>query len=170
MQKIVLIPLVIALLAGCSSGTDSGSETGTTGEEEQKPAALTEPVDEGEAWLAENARQQGVVVTDSGLQYRVIHSGEGASPGLTDKVVTHYQGTFIDGKVFDSSIKRGRPAEFPVNGVIKAWTEALLMMKEGDKWQLFVPPELGYGEKGAGTIPGNTVLIFEVELIEVKAG
>ena len=92
------------------------------------------------------------------------------SPALTDKVVTHYVGSFIDGKVFDSSVERGRPAEFPVEGVIKGWTEALQLMKEGDKWQLFVPPELGYGEKGTGPIPGNTILVFEVELIEVKAG
>jgi FKBP-type peptidyl-prolyl cis-trans isomerase FklB len=155
MLKLALFPLVITLLVGCS---DSGS------------GSVNEPDGKGKSWLAENARKEGVVVTESGLQYQVLQSGSGMSPALTDNVVTHYVGSFIDGKVFDSSVERGRPAEFPVNGVIKGWTEALQLMKEGDKWQLYVPPELGYGEKGTGPIPGNTVLVFEVELIEVKAG
>lgn len=155
MRKLALFPLVITLLVACS---DAGT------------GSVNEPVDAGKNWLAENARKEGVVVTESGLQYQIIQSGGGESPTLTDKVVTHYVGSFIDGKVFDSSVERGRPAEFPVEGVIKGWTEALQLMKEGDKWRLFVPPELGYGEKGTGSIPGNTVLVFEVELIEVKAG
>jgi FKBP-type peptidyl-prolyl cis-trans isomerase FklB len=155
MLKLALFPLVITLLVGCS---EPGS--GSVNEQDGK----------GKSWLANNAKKEGVVVTESGLQYQVLQSGDGVSPGLTDKVVTHYVGSFIDGKVFDSSVERGRPAEFPVDGVIKGWTEALQLMKEGDKWQLYVPPELGYGEKGTGPIPGNTVLVFEVELIEVKAG
>lgn len=155
MLKLALFPLVIMLLVGCSD-----AETGS----------VNEPLDEGKNWLAENAGKEGVVVTESGLQYQVLQSGSGVSPALNDNVVTHYVGSFIDGRVFDSSVERGRPAEFPVTGVIKGWTEALQMMKEGDKWKLFVPPELGYGEKRTGAIPGNTVLVFEVELIEVKAG
>ena len=89
-------------------------------------------------------------------------------PGPTDTVSAHYHGTFLDGRVFDSSVDRGEPLDLPVNGVIAGWTEALLMMKEGDKWKLTVPPELGYGENGVGPIPGNTTLVFEVELIAVR--
>jgi FKBP-type peptidyl-prolyl cis-trans isomerase FklB len=155
MLKLASFPLIILLLAGCS-----GSETGS----------VKAPVGEGKSWLAENAGREGVVVTGSGLQYQVLQTGDGLSPGLTDKVVTHYVGSFVDGKVFDSSVERGRPAEFPVDGVIKGWTEALQLMKEGDKWQLYIPPELGYGAKGTGPIPGNTVLVFEIELLKVKAG
>ena len=121
----------------------------------------------GQEFLAKNATAEGVIVTATGLQYKVINSGSGATPGPTDTVRTHYHGTFIDGRVFDSSVDRGAPLEFPVNGVISGWTEALQLMQEGDKWQLFVPPELAYGQRGVGPIPGNTTLIFEVELIKV---
>lgn len=109
-----------------------------------------------------------IITTDSGLQYEVLASGEGATPGLTDTVSVHYHGTFEDGRVFDSSVERGQPIDLPVNGVIAAWTEALQMMKEGDKWRLTVPPELGYGAAGVGPIPGNTTLIFEVTMITVR--
>ena len=105
---------------------------------------------------------------DSGLRYEVLVKGDGATPGPTDTVSAHYHGTFEDGRVFDSSVDRGEPIDLPVNGVIPGWQEALQMMKEGDKWRLVVPPELGYGAAGVGPIPGNTTLIFEVELIEVK--
>ena len=105
----------------------------------------------------------------SGLQYKEITPGKGKSPKTTDTVTTHYKGTLIDGTEFDSSYKRGQPATFPVSGVISGWTEALQLMKEGAKWQLFVPPNLAYGEKGAGHVIGpNATLIFEVELISVK--
>ena len=108
------------------------------------------------------------ITTASGLQYEILESGDGATPGPTDTVSAHYHGTCLDGRVFDSSVDRGEPLDLPVNGVIAGWTEALLMMKEGDKWKLTVPPELGYGENGVGPIPGNTTLVFEVELIAVR--
>lgn len=129
-------------------------------------------VDPGQAYLHINAQKPNVKVTASGLQFEILESGEGASPELTSRVVTHYKGSFIDGRVFDSSIDRGEPAEFPVNRVIAGWTEALQMMKEGDKWRLVIPSELAYGKRGAGggRIPPDSVLVFEVELIQVKEG
>ena len=124
---------------------------------------------QGEAFLAENKKKAGVVTLPSGLQYKILKDGTGKSPKATDTVVTHYRGTLISGKEFDSSYKRGQPATFPVNQVIAAWTEALQKMKVGSKWQLFVPSELGYGPNGAGQDIGpNTTLIFEVELIDIK--
>lgn len=124
---------------------------------------------DGEKFLAENAKKEGVKVLPSGLQYKEITPGAGKSPKAADTVTTHYKGTLIDGTEFDSSYKRGQPATFPVSGVIPGWTEALQLMKEGAKWQLFVPPALAYGEKGAGQVIGpNTTLIFEVELLTVK--
>jgi FKBP-type peptidyl-prolyl cis-trans isomerase len=124
---------------------------------------------EGEAFLADNGKKEGVLTLPSGLQYKVIKSGTGKTPKLTDTVETHYRGTLINGTEFDSSVKRGQTATFPVNGVIPGWTEALQKMKEGDKWQLFVPANLAYGERGAGRDIGpNATLIFEVELIAVK--
>ena len=124
---------------------------------------------DGEKFLAENAKKEGVKTLQSGLQYKEITRGTGKSPKTTDTVTTHYKGTLIDGTEFDSSYKRGEPASFPVSGVIAGWTEALQLMKEGAKWQLFVPSNLAYGERGAGRDIGpNATLIFEVELISVK--
>lgn len=124
---------------------------------------------EGEKFLAENKTKEGVKTTESGLQYMIITEGTGEIPKATDTVVTHYTGTLINGKVFDSSYKRNSPATFPVNGVIKGWTEALQMMKVGSKWKLFIPANLAYGERGAGADIGpNSVLIFEIELLEIK--
>ncbi len=126
---------------------------------------------EGEAFLVENAKQEGVVVTESGLQYKVIEIGEGDSPGAADVATVHYRGTLIDGTQFDSSYDRGQPATFPVGGVIAGWTEALQMMKPGAKWQLVIPAVLAYGERGAGQDIGpNATLIFDVELISVEKG
>ena len=126
---------------------------------------------EGEAFLAENAKQEGVVVTESGLQYKVLEPGEGDSPGANDVATVHYRGTLIDGTQFDSSYDRGQPATFPVGGVIAGWTEALQLMKPGAKWQLFIPAELAYGERGAGQDIGpNATLLFDVELISVEKG
>ena len=123
----------------------------------------------GAAFLAENAKQDGIKVLPSGLQYKVVTAGSGKTPGLTDSVTVHYRGTLIDGTEFDSSFKRGQPVTFPVNGVIKGWTEALQLMKEGDKWQLFIPADLAYGERGAGASIGPyATLIFDVELIKVN--
>jgi FKBP-type peptidyl-prolyl cis-trans isomerase FklB len=123
----------------------------------------------GEAFLAENKTKQGVKTLESGLQYKVITPGTGASPDLNDKVKCHYRGSLINGREFDSSYKRNEPAEFPVNGVIKGWTEALQRMKVGAKWMLFIPSDLAYGDQGAGNViePGST-LIFEVELLEIQ--
>ena len=124
---------------------------------------------EGEGFLAENKKKEGVKTLPSGLQYKVIKAGTGKKPKLTDTVTTHYRGTLIDGTEFDSSYRRGQPATFPVNGVIPGWTEALQLMQEGAKWQLFVPPNLAYGERGAGRQIGpNATLIFEVELISIQ--
>jgi FKBP-type peptidyl-prolyl cis-trans isomerase FklB len=123
---------------------------------------------EGESFLANNAKQPGVITTKSGLQYKVLASGKGKTPTASSKVKVHYTGKLINGKVFDSSVERGQPAEFPVNGVIKGWTEALQLMKTGDKWMLYIPANLAYGEQGGGgVIPPGAALIFEVELLEV---
>jgi len=125
---------------------------------------------ESEAFLAANAQEDGVMTTDSGLQYTVIETGDasGVSPTLNDSVLAHYHGTFIDGEVFDSSVDRGEPAEFGVGQVIAGWTEALQMMKPGDKWRLFIPSNLAYGETGSGPIGPFTALIFDVELLQVN--
>lgn len=128
-----------------------------------------ENLSQGEAFLAENGKREGVVSLPSGLQYEVIHDGNGETPGNTDTVVTHYRGTLIDGKEFDSSHRRGEPASFPVNRVISGWTEALQLMTVGSKWKLFIPSDLAYGERGAGKVIGpNATLIFEIELLEIQ--
>lgn len=125
---------------------------------------------EGERYLASNKDKPGVKVTASGLQYKVIKAGTGATPKATDTVEVHYRGTLIDGTEFDSSYSRGQPATFPVNGVIKGWTEALQLMKEGAKWQLVIPSDLAYGPRGAGASIGpNATLIFDVELLKIKS-
>jgi len=194
-----LIPVALLLLAGCSE-TQETSQPEVAQEQQQsqemqasqsvsQPEVAAEAIlaeqeliqqeliqqeliqhDPGQAYLYINAQKPGVKVMPSGLKFEIIESGEGRSPLATSNVVTHYHGTFVNGDVFDSSVDRGAPAEFPVNRVIAGWTEALQMMKEGDKWRLVLPPEIAYGERGAagGLIPPNTVLVFEVELIEVK--
>ncbi len=183
-----LIPVALLLLSGCSETQEEAqlqaaqeqqsqeiqagqpvSETGVAAESNLIEQGASEQ-DPGQAYLFINAQKPGVKVMPSGLQFEIIESGEGRSPLATSNVVTHYHGTFINGDVFDSSVDRGTPAEFPVNRVIAGWTEALQMMKEGDKWRLVLPPEIAYGERGAagGLIAPNTVLVFEVELIEVK--
>jgi FKBP-type peptidyl-prolyl cis-trans isomerase len=123
---------------------------------------------EGEAFLSENKKKEGVKTLPSGLQYKVIKEGTGKTPKATDAVVAHYRGTRLDGTEFDSSIKRNEPATFKLDNVIQGWREAVLMMKEGSKWQIFIPSNLAYGENGAGPIPPNAALIFEVELIRIE--
>lgn len=123
---------------------------------------------DGKTFLAENAKRDDVVVLPSGLQYRVIKEGTGATPTTSSKVETHYRGTFIDGREFDSSYKRGKPTTFGVTQVIRGWTEALLLMKEGSKWEIFVPYDLAYGPKGRTGIPPFSTLIFEMELVSIQ--
>ncbi len=126
-------------------------------------------IKEGEVFLAENKKKDGVVTLPTGLQYRIITKGSGPKPAPTDTVTVHYRGTLIDGTEFDSSIKRGQPATFALNAVIKGWTDGLQLMPVGSKWNLYIPPDLAYSERGAGNvIPPNSTLIFEVELLSIK--
>ena len=130
--------------------------------------AMSDNLEAGRAFLAEKETEEGVTVLPSGLMYKVIDAGDGATPGPADQVTVHYRGTLIDGTVFDSSYDRGQPATFPVNRVIAGWVEALQLMNEGAKWELYIPSELAYGRAGAGgDIPPNCALIFEVELIKI---
>ena len=124
--------------------------------------------EQGEKYLAENGKKDGVVTLPSGLQYQVLREGNGRKPKATDQVKCHYEGMLVDGTLFDSSIQRGEPATFPLNGVIAGWTEGLQLMQEGAKYRFFIPYHLGYGERGAGaSIPPFAALVFDVELIEV---
>lgn len=140
--------------------------------QEKKAKGMAEKnLKEGEAFLAETAKQEGVVTLPSGLMYKVIEEGTGPKPSAGDTVKVHYEGRLVDGTVFDSSIQRGEPATFPVTGVIPGWTEALQQMKQGAKYELYIPPTLAYGERGAGPVIGpNATLIFNVELLEVMPG
>jgi FKBP-type peptidyl-prolyl cis-trans isomerase len=136
---------------------------------EKRNALVEKNKKEGEAFLAENKKKEGVKTLPSGLQYKIIKEGTGKNPKAKDAVVVHYRGTRIDGTEFDSSYQRDEPATFKLDKVIKGWTEALLMMKEGAKWQIFIPSNLAYGENGAGPIEPNATLIFDVELIKIYA-
>ncbi len=140
-----------------------------TRQEEKTKQAAEKNKKEGGAFLAENKKKDGVVTLPSGLQYKILQEGTGPSPQLSDTVVTHYRGTLIDGTEFDSSSKQGQPATFRLDGVIKGWTEALQLMKVGSKWQLFIPSDLAYGERGAGSVIGpNSALIFDIELVSIE--
>ncbi len=136
--------------------------------QEEQQAAGSGNAEEAEAFLAENGQREGVATTASGLQYEVIREGVGPKPSASDKVKVHYTGTLLDGTKFDSSVDRGQPAVFSLNGVIAAWTEGLQLMRVGAKWKLFVPPDLGYGAQGQGPIGPNSALIFEVELLGIE--
>ena len=155
MTKNIITPLILLcclLLAGAAQAQGYTNETH----------------EQGLAFLAENAKKEGVMTTPSGLQYKVLKPGSGkVHPRATDSVRVHYHGTLIDGTVFDSSYDRGQPAEFPVGGVIAGWTEALQLMSAGSKWRLYVPSELAYGAQGVGSIPPHSVLVFDVELLDV---
>jgi FKBP-type peptidyl-prolyl cis-trans isomerase FklB len=139
-------------------------------QQEKAQAAGAANKKQGDEFLAANKAKDGIVTLPSGLQYKILTAGTGPKPAATDSVVCNYRGTLIDGKEFDSSYKRGQPATFPVNGVIKGWTEALQLMPVGSKWQLFIPPDLAYGERGAGggDIGPDATLIFEVELLSIE--
>lgn len=157
MKKIVLFALLL-LLSGCSS-------------EQPKPydyELAAANATKGAAFLEQNSSKEGVVTLASGLQYKVLRAGTGISPSLKSNVTVHYRGTTIDGKEFDSSYARGNPMIFQANRVIPGWTEALLLMKEGAKWQLFIPAPIAYGARGAGNAIGpNETLLFDVELLKV---
>lgn len=133
-------------------------------QQEKAREALSRRIDEGKIFMTENAKKEGVITLPSGLQYKVIQEGTGKSPGPTDTVTVSYKGTLVDGTEFDSSYREGKPVKFPLNGVIKGWTEGLQHMKEGGKYQLFIPPELGYGERGP---LADRTLIFDLELVSV---
>ena len=137
----------------------------------ESQAAAAETLAMGQAFLDENGERDAVVTLDSGLQYEVLGTGpEGASPAAADAVLAHYHGTLIDGSIFDSSVDRGEPAQFALSQVIPGWTEALQLMRVGDEWRLFIPPDLAYGESSPSpAIPPNSVLIFDVELLEIVA-
>jgi len=138
-------------------------------QQEKAQQAATANKTEGEAFLATNKDKEGVVTLPSGLQYKILTAGTGPKPTATDSVVCNYRGTLINGTEFDSSYKKGQPATFPVSGVIKGWTEALQLMPVGSKWQLYIPSNLAYGERGAGADIGpNATLIFEIELLSIK--
>ncbi len=135
---------------------------------QKQEQASSEAKQAGEDYLASNAEKEGVKTTESGLQYEVLQSGDGATPAATDTVSVHYHGTLIDGTVFDSSVERGDPATFPVDRVISGWTEALQLMQVGDKWRLHIPANLAYGAQSPSPkIPANSALVFEVELLDV---
>ncbi|KAF0807854.1 peptidyl-prolyl isomerase [Alcanivorax sp. S71-1-4] len=140
--------------------------------EAQREKAASDNAETGKAFREENGAKEGVTTLDSGLQYEVLTEGESdQKPTLNDVVVAHYHGTLVDGTVFDSSVDRGEPASFPLGQVIQGWQEALQLMNVGDKWRIVIPPELAYGEQGAGQKIGpNSTLVFEVELLEVKPG
>ncbi len=162
MKSFFILTLALGLLAGCGAKNDNTTM-------QTNPSAPSAKSDPGATFLAENAKKEGVTTTASGLQSKVLKSGTGESPKLTDTVKVHYQGTLIDGTVFDSSIQRGQPISFPVGGVIPGWVEALQLMKVGDKWQLFIPAKLAYGDHSpTPAIPPNSVLIFEVELLGIE--
>jgi FKBP-type peptidyl-prolyl cis-trans isomerase len=152
MKRAVLALCAVLALAACNRGPQ------------------VDNTEESKAFLAQNAKAEGVVVLPSGLQYKVVRSGPatGLKPGPADEVKVHYEGKLVAGKVFDSSYERGQPAAMPLSGLIPGWVEALQLMRPGDEWILYVPPELGYGAEGAGgDIPPNSALIFRIELIDV---
>jgi len=173
--KFVLQGLKDAMAGGAVLLTDDQIKTVMTDlqsqvrqkQEEKKQALVESNKKDGTAFLAANATKPGVVTLPSGLQYKILTPGTGPKPTATDSVVCNYRGTLLDNTEFDSSYKRGQPATFPVTGVIKGWTEALQLMPVGSKWQLFIPPDLAYGERAQGPIGPDATLVFEVELMSI---
>src|SRR5690554_1795227 len=164
---------VADMLAGRQPQMEQATAQEVIGKYQQKKsqelaALMNQKQAESKAYMDENAKNEDVVTTDSGLQYQIIEAGDGATQTLSDRVIAHYEGSLIDGTVFDSSIERGEPATFPVNGVIQGWQEVLQMMKEGSKWRVVIPGNLAYGPQGAGEMIGpNETLIFDIELIAI---
>ena len=162
------------LLQGAKDAIDGNKPQVNSRERRQalkdiKAKRAQDNLEKAQAFLAENAKKEGVVTLESGLQYKEIKAGEGKSPAITDSVKVNYRGSLIDGSEFDSSYQRGKPSTFPIKNVIKGWKEAMQLMKEGAKWELYIPPELAYGKLGHGkTIPPNSALVFEVELLSVN--
>ncbi|WP_374574869.1 FKBP-type peptidyl-prolyl cis-trans isomerase [Phenylobacterium sp.] len=158
MRRLILAFAATALLASCGP----------------KPAdpAVAAAAAEAKAFMDKNGKEEGVVTLPSGLEYKIVRSGpkDGLRPQETDEVKVHYEGKLLDGKVFDSSYERGMPAAMPLKALIPGWVEALKLMRPGDEWTLYVPPQLGYGDQGVGDIPPNSVLIFRIELIDVLPG
>jgi len=168
-SQYVLIAIVIAAIIGAGVFYLKNKTQNSEGDDTVTQLTNADNKAMGEAFLAENGKMEGVITTASGLQYQVITEGTGASPNATSNVTVHYEGTTIDGKVFDSSYKRGEPITFGLNRVIAGWTEGLQLMKEGGKAKLFIPSNLAYGERHAGPgIGPNSTLIFDVELIKVQ--
>ena len=170
MKKILSIAMAALLMAGMASCNNNQSSSEST---EEAAADYGQQIKDnktlGREFMEENAKNDSVVQTKSGLQYMVLKEGTGAKPGPTDTVTVHYTGKLLDGTVFDSSVERGEPAKFPLDKVIPGWTEGLQLMSEGSKYRLFIPSELAYGSKGAGDqILPNSTLIFDVELIKVE--
>ncbi|MFZ2314700.1 MAG: FKBP-type peptidyl-prolyl cis-trans isomerase [Gammaproteobacteria bacterium] len=162
--SILGLSLACANVYAANPGTVTTSTTTTSEQKQMQPTQMT-----GEAFLEANKSKPGVVVLPSGLQYKIITEGSGASPKATDVVTVNYAGTLVNGTEFDSSYKRGQPASFPVNGVIAGWVEALQLMKPGATWELYIPAALAYGSTGAPPVIGpNEVLIFKVELLNVQ--
>ena len=160
--------MLMTAMSSCSGGNASDTEN-TTDTVADYGTEIKDNKTIGREFLEENAKNDSVIQTESGLQYMVLKEGTGAKPGPTDEVTVHYTGKLINGTVFDSSVERGEPATFPLNKVIPGWTEGLQLMSEGAKYRLFIPSELAYGEKGAGEqILPNSTLIFDVELIKVE--
>lgn len=161
---VLLIVLSIFILAGCSSKNDDIYQTSPKQEQINNQAYA----ETNRVFLEKNKANAGVIVTESGLQYIVLREGKGDKPGAADMVTVHYRGTFIDGREFDSSYKRNESIEFPLNRVIKGWTEGLQLMQPGAKFKFFIPCNLAYGKNDRSQIPGNSTLIFEVELLSFK--
>ncbi len=170
MKKIFAIAMTAMLMAGAAScNSNSTTEESATEVAPEYGQQIKDNKTLGREFLEQNAKNDSVVQTQSGLQYMVLKEGTGAKPGPTDEVTVHYTGRLLDGTVFDSSVERGEPATFPLDKVIPGWTEGLQLMSEGSKYRLFIPSELAYGSKGAGEqIMPNSTLIFDVELIKVN--
>lgn len=161
------LPLILSMFAAVAACGKEAERTQEAEPTQQSASAADQTADPQAAYLEEYASRPDVVKTDSGLLYRVIEEGSGESPDLGEMVRVHYRGSFIDGTEFDSSYARGEPAEFPSDGLIKGWQEALTLMQEGAKWELVIPSDLAYGPQGRGPIPGGATLVFTVELLEV---